>query len=66
MIQAWIDQGAVWPDELSGDRSATPADATVEKMRMALREGKAAEFQRLVKASPKVGQCQGRRMGGRR
>ena len=27
LIQAWIDQGAEWPDELSGDRSSTPADA---------------------------------------
>ena len=53
LIQAWIDQGAVWPDELSGDRSSTPPDATVEKMRTALREGKPAEFQRLVKANPK-------------
>jgi ankyrin repeat protein len=53
LIQAWIDQGAAWPDELSGDRSAAVADAIVEKMRMALREGKADELQRLVKASPK-------------
>src|SRR5215831_19145491 len=52
LIQAWIDQGAVWPDELSGDRSATPPDATVEKMRAALREGKQAEFRRLLKANP--------------
>jgi ankyrin repeat protein len=52
LIQAWIDQGAVWPDELSGDRSATPPDATVEKMRAALREGKPAEFRRLLKANP--------------
>src|SRR4029450_5910241 len=48
LIQAWIDQGAVWPDELSGDRSATPADVTVEKMRTALREGKAGELQSRV------------------
>ena len=54
LIQAWIDQGAVWPDELSGDRSSTVASATVEKMRTALREGKPADFQRLVKASPKA------------
>ena len=53
LIRAWIDQGAVWPDELSGDRSAALADVTVEKMRMALREGRPAELQRLVKASPK-------------
>jgi ankyrin repeat protein len=53
LIQAWIDQGAVWPDELSGDRSAAPVDASVERMRTALREGKRAEFQGLVKANAK-------------
>jgi ankyrin repeat protein len=53
LIQSWIDQGAVWPDELSGDRSAIPPDLIVEKMRTALREAKLAEFHRLVKASPK-------------
>jgi ankyrin repeat protein len=52
LIQAWIDQGAEWPDELSGDRSSTPPDVTVEKMRSALREGNPAGFQRLLKASP--------------
>src|SRR4051794_5920339 len=60
LIQAWIDQGAVWPDELSGDRSSTPADAAVEKMRAALREGKSAEFRRLLKASPKSVSATGR------
>jgi ankyrin repeat protein len=53
LIQSWIDQGAEWPDELSGDRSSTPADITVEKMRSALRDANPTEFQRLVKASPK-------------
>src|SRR6476469_178832 len=53
LIQAWIDQGAVWPDELSVDRNANPPDLTVEKMRTALREGKSAEFQRMVNAAPK-------------
>ncbi|MBL8295673.1 MAG: ankyrin repeat domain-containing protein [Bryobacterales bacterium] len=52
LIQAWIDQGAVWPDELSGDRSRTPPDAAVERIRSALREGDAAEFRRLVRANP--------------
>lgn len=59
LIQAWIDQGAEWPDELSGDRNPTPADAAVERMRTALRDGKPAEFQRLVKASPKSVNAQG-------
>ena len=53
LIQAWIDQGAEWPDELSGDGSSTRADAVVEKMRTALRDGKPTEFQGLVKAGSK-------------
>lgn len=52
LIQAWIDQGALWPDELSGDRSSIPADPAVEKIKHALRDGKQAEFQRLAKANP--------------
>jgi ankyrin repeat protein len=59
LIQAWIDQGAVWPDELSGDWSTTPPDASVEKIRSALREGNAAEFRRLVKANPKAVNAKG-------
>jgi ankyrin repeat protein len=52
LIRAWIDQGAEWPDALSGDRSRARADATVERMRMALREGKGKEFERLLKKNP--------------
>jgi ankyrin repeat protein len=59
LIRAWIDQGAAWPDELSGERSATPPDPAVEKMRAALREGKTASFQRLVKANPKAVNARG-------
>ena len=53
LVQSWIDQGAVWPDELSGDRSSTPADVTVENMRTAMREGRPRELRRLLQASPK-------------
>lgn len=60
LLQAWIDQGAEWPDELSGDRNARAADAAVEKMRIALREGDRAAFQRLVKASPRSVNAKGR------
>ena len=58
-IQAWIDQGAIWPDEVSGDRNTTPPDPAVEKIRAALREGKLSDFQHLVKASPKSVNAQG-------
>jgi hypothetical protein len=51
LIQTWIDQGAVWPDALSGDRSPTMPERAVEKMRAALREGAQARFQSFVKAN---------------
>ena len=51
LIQTWIDQGAIWPDELSGDRSPAVPDGAVEKMRTALREGEPDKFQLLVKAN---------------
>jgi ankyrin repeat protein len=37
LIRAWIDQGADWPDEISGDRDNVPADPTVVSLRNALR-----------------------------
>jgi ankyrin repeat protein len=44
VIKAWIDQGADWPDELSGDRSSAPIDPAVVKMMNALRNGNRKEF----------------------
>src|SRR4051794_6802395 len=59
LIQAWIDQGAVWPDELSGDRSSARPDPIVEKIRSALRDGNSAAFRRLVKSNPKAVNAKG-------
>jgi ankyrin repeat protein len=42
LIKSWIEQGAEWPDALSGDRGATLADAAVVRYRDALRSGKRA------------------------
>jgi ankyrin repeat protein len=52
-IKAWIDQGADWPDALSGDRDTAPADPAVVKMMTALRNGNRPEFHRALHENPK-------------
>ena len=44
IVKAWVDQGADWPDELSGDRSSAPVNPAVVKMRDALRDGDRQKF----------------------
>ena len=51
-IKAWIDQGADWPDELSGDRDTAPADPAVVSLRNALRNGDRQEFNRVLRDNP--------------
>ena len=53
IIKAWIDQGADWPDALSGDRDAAPADPAVVKMMNSLRNGNRREFKRTLVENPK-------------
>ncbi|MGH9719153.1 MAG: ankyrin repeat domain-containing protein [Bryobacteraceae bacterium] len=52
IIKAWIDQGADWPDALSGDRDAAPADPAVMKMMNSLRNGNRPEFKRTLLENP--------------
>ncbi|MEP6715985.1 MAG: ankyrin repeat domain-containing protein [Terriglobia bacterium] len=41
IFKAWIDQGAVWPDELANDPVLTPADPKAAQLVAALRQGDA-------------------------
>ncbi len=52
LLKTWIDQGAEWPDELSGDTSTSPPDAVVVRMMNALRNGNRQEFKNLVRENP--------------
>ena len=58
-IKSWIDQGADWPDALSGDRDAAPADPAVVKLMTALRNGNRREFNRALRENPKSVNAQG-------
>jgi ankyrin repeat protein len=52
IVKAWIDQGAVWPDEVAGDAAPTPADAGAVKLNEALRRGDRAAFAAALRDSP--------------
>jgi hypothetical protein len=62
IIKAWIDQGAEWPDELSGDVPPSPPDPRAEPVLKALREGDRQAFKKLVSKSPNLGSLEG--LGG--
>ena len=52
IIKEWIDQGAVWPDEASGETPPPPPDGVATAMTDALRKGDGARFQKLMRDEP--------------
>ena len=59
VIKAWIDQGADWPDELSGERDTNPADPAALAMLSALRNGDREGFTRLLRENPDSAKARG-------
>jgi ankyrin repeat protein len=59
IIKAWIDQGADWPDDLSGETPPPAPDAKAVRLMQALRDGDEETFKQLVFAEPKVANLKG-------
>jgi ankyrin repeat protein len=59
LIKTWIDQGANWPDELSGSGDSRPPDPVVVDMVNALRNGDRQGFKRLLRDRPEAVQAKG-------
>ncbi|MEP7363174.1 MAG: ankyrin repeat domain-containing protein [Acidobacteriota bacterium] len=59
LVKAWIDQGAEWPDALSGDRVVAPPGPAVAAMLAALREGNHTSFRRTLSKNPKSANAAG-------
>jgi ankyrin repeat protein len=53
-IKAWIELGAEWPDNLSGETPALSPDPKAARMMDALRNGNRQEFDQLVFDDPKA------------
>jgi len=50
IIRRWLDQGALWPDDVSGDVPASPPDPVATQMMEALRAGDFDAFAKLLTA----------------
>jgi ankyrin repeat protein len=61
VIKTWIDQGAEWPDALSGDTVTSQPDPAVIRMMHALRNGHRREFNRALRENPKSVNGKGQR-----
>jgi ankyrin repeat protein/mono/diheme cytochrome c family protein len=48
LVKTWIDQGASWPDELSGDKTSGPPDPRAMLLIESLRSGARPTFARLL------------------
>ena len=59
VLKAWIDQGAAWPDEASGETPAPPADPKATRLMTLLREGDRAAFRTMLKEEPRAVKLQG-------
>ena len=60
LVKSWIDEGAEWPDALSGERSATAPDPISEKIGTALRNGQPQALRRIIRGNPQAVNAQGR------
>src|SRR5439155_26970324 len=49
IVKSWIDQGADWPDELSGEIPAAPADPSFARMMSALRRADRQELGKILR-----------------
>jgi mono/diheme cytochrome c family protein len=49
IIKRWIDEGAEWPDELSGEAPALPVDADASRLIALIREGRAEPIDELLR-----------------
>lgn len=58
-IKAWLDQGAEWPDDVSGETPAPPPDPAATRMMDALRNGDRPAFQKILREDPKAASRKG-------
>jgi ankyrin repeat protein len=54
IIKQWIDEGAEWPDALSGDLPPTPPDPVASRLMDAIRAGDRSRVSSMVSEAPEV------------
>ena len=59
VLKAWIDQGAEWPDDASGEEVLPPPDPNAVQIMQALREGNRIAFKKLALKTTDPGNLRG-------
>ena len=59
VIKAWIDQGAEWPDDVSGDSAPPTPDRKARRMMEALSNGDSHSFRKLLREDSKIANLKG-------
>jgi cytochrome c551/c552 len=59
IIKQWIDEGAEWPDEASGETPDPPSDPDVVRLNALIRAGDAHAIDALLTAKPKSASARG-------
>jgi ankyrin repeat protein len=59
IIKAWIDQGAIWPDEVASEASLPAPDPRATRLMDALRNGDTAAFRKSLAADPGAAKLKG-------
>jgi len=59
VLKAWIDQGAEWPDDVSGEEPSPPPDPKAMPIMRALRNGDKTTFTSLARQLPNPGNLRG-------
>ena len=61
-IKAWIDQGAIWPDEAAGEADIAPLDRDAVRIATLIRSGDTRAVRRELRRNPKLANA--RAIGG--
>jgi Planctomycete cytochrome C len=59
VIKTWIDQGAEWPDAVSGESPLPPPNPKAMRLMEVLREGDRSAFRKLLQEEPRTAKLKG-------
>ena len=59
IVRQWIDEGAEWPDDLSGDTPPPAPDPKAVRLMQMLRDGDQQKFKKLASKDPKAANLKG-------
>ncbi|HUQ92961.1 MAG TPA: ankyrin repeat domain-containing protein [Bryobacteraceae bacterium] len=59
IVKAWIDQGAEWPDSLSGETPLSSPDPEAARLMEAIRSGDRQRFQKMLRRNAKAANRRG-------